>query len=77
MFASTTTAAIIIKTERDSFRVLDQNGSVQVVQQHQISARRDTNSRRAVALDSQNQEMKVGDNMKEVDGEVSGSRRAS
>jgi transcription elongation factor SPT5 len=60
---------VIYKTERDSFRVLDQNGQVRVVHPHQITTRRD--SHRAVATDSQGHEIRPGDNMKEVEGEVS------
>lgn len=63
------TVGVIFKTERDSFRVLDQNGQVRLVQPHQISMRRDSN--RAIATDSEGHELRVNDNMKEVDGEVS------
>ncbi len=63
------TIGVIFKTERDSFRVLDQNGQVRLVQPHQISMRRDSN--RAIATDSEGHELRTGDNVKEVDGEVS------
>lgn len=59
---------MIFKTERDSFRVLDQNGQVRLVKPHQISMRRD--STRAIATDSEGHELRIGDNVKEVDGEV-------
>lgn len=59
---------VIYKTERDSFRVLDQNGQVRLVQPHQISMRRESN--RAVATDSEGHELRINDTMKEVDGEV-------
>jgi hypothetical protein len=62
---------VIFKTERDSFRVLDQNGQVRLVQPHQISMRRDSN--RAIAMDSESHELRVGDNVKEVEGEVRSS----
>lgn len=62
------TVGVIFKTERDSFRVLDQNGQVRLVQPHQISMRRDSN--RAIASDSEGHELRVGDNVKETDGEV-------
>ena len=65
---SSQTVGVIFKTERDSFRVLDQNGQVRVVQPHQIVMRRDSN--RAVATDSDGHELRVGDNVKEVEGEV-------
>ncbi|KAN0111674.1 hypothetical protein V8E52_008235 [Russula decolorans] len=61
------TVGVIFKTERDSFRVLDQNGQVRLVQPHQISMRRDSN--RAIATDAEGYELRVGDNMKENDGE--------
>ena len=66
---SAQTVGVIFKTERDSFRVLDQNGQVRLVQPHQISMRRD--SSRAVATDSESHELRINDNVKEVDGEVS------
>lgn len=67
--SSLQTVGVIFKTERDSFRVLDQNGQVRLVQPHQISMRRD--SHRAIATDSEGHELRVNDNVKEVDGEVS------
>jgi transcription elongation factor SPT5 len=67
-YASIQTVGVIFKTERDSFRVLDQNGQVRLVQPHQISMRRD--SHRAIATDSEGHELRINDNMKEIDGEV-------
>ncbi|KAI0826435.1 hypothetical protein BC629DRAFT_1434851 [Irpex lacteus] len=61
------TVGVIFKTERDSFRVLDQNGQVRLVQPHQISMRRDSN--RAIATDSEGHDLRINDNVKEVDGE--------
>ncbi|KAI0366514.1 transcription elongation factor Spt5 [Pilatotrama ljubarskyi] len=61
------TVGVIFKTERDSFRVLDQNGQVRLVQPHQITMRRDSN--RAIATDSEGHELRIGDNVKEIDGE--------
>ncbi|KAJ2933337.1 hypothetical protein H1R20_g3768, partial [Candolleomyces eurysporus] len=61
------TVGVIFKTERDSFRVLDQNGQVRLVQPHQISMRRDSN--RAIANDHDGHEIRISDNMKEFDGE--------
>ncbi|CAL1710127.1 unnamed protein product [Somion occarium] len=61
------TVGVIYKTERDSFRVLDQNGQVRLVKPHQISMRRD--SHRAIATDSEGHELRAGDNVKEIDGE--------
>ena len=62
------TVGVVFKTERDSFRVLDQNGQVRLVQPHQISMRR--NSDRAIATDSEGHELRVQDNVKEIEGEV-------
>jgi len=62
------TVGVIYKTERDSFRVLDQNGQTRLVKPHQISMRRD--SIRAVANDAEGHELRVNDNVKEVDGLV-------
>ncbi|KAF9453366.1 transcription elongation factor Spt5 [Macrolepiota fuliginosa MF-IS2] len=61
------TVGVIFKTERDSFRVLDQNGQIRLVQPHQISMRRDSN--RAVATDRDGHEIRINDNMKEAEGE--------
>ncbi|KAG6832190.1 hypothetical protein H0H87_002300 [Tephrocybe sp. NHM501043] len=61
------TVGVIFKTERDSFRVLDQNGQIRLVQPHQISMRRD--SARAIATDSEGHELRINDNVKEIDGE--------
>jgi len=65
---SAQTVGVIFRTERDSFRVLDQNGQVRLVQPHQISMSR--NSNKAIAVDSAGHEIRVNDNMKETDGEV-------
>lgn len=61
------TAGVIFKIERESFRVLDQQGNVLTVRPHQITMKRDT--MRAVALDSEGSEFRAGDKMKEVEGE--------
>lgn len=65
---SAQTVGVIFRTERDSFRVLDQNGQVRLVQPHQISMSRSSN--KAIAVDSEGHEIRVNDNMKETDGEV-------
>ena len=65
------TVGVIYKTERDSFRVLDQNGQTRLVKPHQISMRRD--SIRAVANDAEGHELRVNDNVKEADGLVRSS----
>lgn len=63
-----TTAAVVTKIEGKSLRIVDQNGLGRVVGSNEITLRRD-NARFAVATDSAGNEMKVGDAMKEVDGE--------
>ena len=63
------TVGVIYRVERDSFRVLDHNGQVRLVQPHQITMRKD--NRRVVSTDANGHELRVGDNVKETDGEVS------
>ncbi|WFD21101.1 transcription elongation factor spt5 [Malassezia caprae] len=67
------TVGVIFKIERESFKVLDQNGHVVTVQPHQISMRRDT--ARAVALDHNGHEVHVGDMVKEVEWPLSQFRQ--
>jgi transcription elongation factor SPT5 len=57
-------------------RVLDQNGTVRVVSPQQVTLRRE-NKNFAVAPDSQGNDMRVGDAMKEVEGEVSRANKES
>ncbi|KAF5388735.1 hypothetical protein D9757_004857 [Collybiopsis confluens] len=61
------TVGVIYKTERDSFRVLDQSAQTRLVHPHQISMRKD--SSRAIATDSEGHELRIGDMMKESEGE--------
>lgn len=61
------TAGVIFKTEHNQFKVLDHNGTVRTVGPRQISMRRD--SRRAVATDSENHDLRIGDMVKEIQGE--------
>lgn len=63
-----TTAAVVTKIEGKSLRIVDQNGLGRVVGTNEVTLRRD-NARFAVATDSAGNEMKVGDAMKEVEGE--------
>lgn len=46
---------------------MDHNGQVRLVQPHQIAMRRD--SHRAIATDSEGHQLRINDNVKEVDGE--------
>ncbi|KAG8839542.1 transcription elongation factor spt5 [Serendipita sp. 400] len=64
----TQTVGVIYRIERESFRVLDQNGQTRLVQPHQITMRRD--SKRAISTDAEGNELRVGDNVKEIDGET-------
>ncbi|WFD32690.1 transcription elongation factor spt5 [Malassezia sp. CBS 17886] len=67
------TAGVIFKIERESFKVLDQNGHVVSVKPEQISMRRDT--ARAVALDHNGHEIHDGDMIKEVEWQLSQFRQ--
>jgi len=67
---SSTTAAVIIKVEGATLRILDQNGTSRVVSPQQVTLRRE-NKNFAVASDSSGNDIRVGDAMKESDGEVS------
>ncbi|EIW70126.1 hypothetical protein TREMEDRAFT_71529 [Tremella mesenterica DSM 1558] len=63
-----TTAAVIFKIDGNVLRVLDQNGTVRTVSPQQVALRRD-NKQYAVATDAQGNEMRVGNLMKETEGE--------
>ncbi|ORY31230.1 hypothetical protein BCR39DRAFT_465969 [Naematelia encephala] len=62
------TAGVIIRMEGAILHVIDQNGAVRVVTPQQVTPRRE-NRLFAVATDSQGNDMKVGDAMKETSGE--------
>ncbi|KAG8836180.1 transcription elongation factor spt5 [Serendipita sp. 399] len=64
----TQTVGVIYRIERESFRVLDQNGQTRLVQPHQITMRKD--SKKAISTDAEGNELRVGDNVKEIDGEA-------
>lgn len=51
------------------FHIIDQNGQTRLVMPHQITMRRDT--KRVVSTDHNGHELRIGDNVKEVEGEVS------
>lgn len=67
---SSSTSGVIVKIEGALLRILDQNGGVRVMSPSQVTPRRE-NKNFAVATDSQGNDMRVGDQMKEVEGEVS------
>ncbi|GAA5983869.1 hypothetical protein JCM11641_006402 [Rhodosporidiobolus odoratus] len=58
------TAGCIIKIERDTFRILDQLGTVRMLKPNQISSK--VNTRFSVATDKEGFDIKEGDSMKEV-----------
>lgn len=64
-----TTAGVIFQVERDAFKVLDQNGSVRSLRPHQIGGKPMVDSKRSVGLDRNDHDFRVGDQMKEADGE--------
>ncbi|KAJ2958669.1 hypothetical protein NQZ79_g5826 [Umbelopsis isabellina] len=61
------TVGVIVKVDRDSFRVLDQNGEIRTIQPHQITNKRD--SKRAVATDANGNSIQAGDTVIEKDGD--------
>lgn len=65
-----TTAGVIFQVERDALKVLDQNGSVRSLRPHQIGGKPTGDPRRAVGLDRNDHDFRVGDQMKEADGEI-------
>ncbi|GAA5998472.1 uncharacterized protein JCM10292_002719 [Rhodotorula paludigena] len=67
------TAGVIIKMERDQFRVLDQSGSVRVLKPSQISGK--VQNRGAVATDKDGFDIRPGETMKESLPNNSNERR--
>ncbi|GAA6016192.1 hypothetical protein JCM10207_000427 [Rhodosporidiobolus poonsookiae] len=65
------TAGVIIKIERDMFRVLDQLGAVRSLKPNQVSGK--VSTRHAVATDKDGFDIKEGETMKEVS--MNGSER--
>lgn len=61
---STQTTGVIFKIERDTFRILDQSGTVRSLKPSQIGIK--ANSRNAVATDQDGYNIVAGDEMKEV-----------
>ncbi|KAI5808801.1 hypothetical protein DFH27DRAFT_598406 [Peziza echinospora] len=64
-----TTVACVTKVDRESLRVLDQNGNNRMVMPSQISSKI-TNRRHGAATDRNGSEIRVGDTVKEVSGEA-------
>lgn len=65
---SPATVGIIIKVDRESLRVLDQNGSIRTVMPSQISNRLERR-RHTVATDKNGSEIRAEDTVREVGGE--------
>jgi transcription elongation factor SPT5 len=60
------TVGVIVKVDRDSFKVLDNNGTVKHVTLQEIGNKR--NTRDATSFDSQQNAIGIGDIVKVVDG---------
>ena len=60
--------ACIIKVEREAFQVLDQNGTVRTVLPRQISMK--IENRKSIATDRDGFEIRIGDTVKETQGEL-------
>lgn len=58
------TTGVIFKIERDTFRILDQSGTVRSLKPSQIGIK--ANSRNAVATDQDGYNIVAGDEMKEA-----------
>jgi len=65
--ASRTTVGVIVRVDRDSFRVLDQNGTVRTVKLNEIHSKRDP--RNAKATDKNHNQIGAGDLVQVVDGQ--------
>jgi len=63
-FHSPQTAGVIIKIEREMFRILDQSGTVRSLKPSQISSK--VSTRFAVATDMEGFDIKAGETMKEA-----------
>ncbi|EEB07020.1 transcription elongation factor Spt5 [Schizosaccharomyces japonicus yFS275] len=61
------TVACIFSVDRDVYKVIDQNGGVRTITASQISMKHD--HRRGVATDRNGSEIRIGDKVKEVNGE--------
>jgi transcription elongation factor SPT5 len=66
---SPATVACVIKSDRESMRVLDQNGSVRTILPSQVTNKIEAR-RTAVATDRNGSEIRVGDSIRETSGEL-------
>lgn len=58
---------VIVQVDRDSFKVLTQNGELRTVEPHQITNKRD--SKKAIATDANGNSIRSGDSVIEVGGD--------
>ncbi|KAI8970859.1 hypothetical protein BDB01DRAFT_900886 [Pilobolus umbonatus] len=58
------TVGVIVKVDRDSFKILTQNGELRTVEPHQITNKRDSN--KAIATDANGNSIRSGDTVMEV-----------
>lgn len=64
---------MIFQTERDALKILDQNETVRNLRPTQISSKAGQDAKKAIGLDKDDHEFRVGDQMREYLGEVSAS----
>ena len=64
------TVGVIVRLEKEHFQILNQNGKIVHVKHQAVTKKRD--SRRAVALDSEQNQIQVRDHVKVIDGPHSG-----
>ncbi|ORE14174.1 transcription elongation factor Spt5 [Rhizopus microsporus] len=61
------TVGVIVQVDRDTFKVLTQNGELRTVEPHQITNKRD--SKKAIATDANGNSIRSGDSVIEISGE--------
>ena len=66
--SSVNTVACIIKLERDAYQIMDQAGSVRTIFPRQISMK--IENKKTIATDRDGFELRVGDKVKEIEGEL-------
>ena len=64
------TVGVIVRLEKENFQILNQNGKLIHVKHQAVTKKRDT--RKAVALDSEQNQIQVKDHVKVIDGPHSG-----
>lgn len=66
---SPATVACVVKSDRESMRVLDQNASIRTILPSQVTNKIEAR-RAAVATDRNGSEIRVGDSIRETSGEI-------